>query len=214
MDDHLAPESGRRAAGWGAPVVLAAVALTFGVAVVVREPGSAVHPLDVGPGSSTGSTIEVQPPGQQAADPVAVRIPAIAVQASTVPLGLRQDGTIEVPRDYQQTGWWRDGPEPGEVGPAVILGHVDSLDGPAVFFQLAELSVGDPIHVDRADGSTVTYVVDRIEQHPKDDFPTGAVYGPTTEPVLRLVTCGGTFDREARSYRDNVIVFASIAPTA
>ena len=144
----------------------------------------------------------------QAPAPTAVRIPSIDVNASTVPLGLQNDGTIEVPEDFSQTGWWRDGPEPGEIGPAVILGHVDSYDGPAVFFQLGQLAVGDPIHIDRADGSTVSYVVDRIEQHHKDSFPTTAVYGPTDGSELRLVTCGGTFDRDVRSYQDNLIVFA------
>lgn len=147
----------------------------------------------------------------QAADPTAVRIPSIDVNASTIPLGLADDGTIEVPEDFAKTGWWRDGPEPGEIGPAVILGHVDSYDGPAVFFELGNLAIGDPIHIDRADGTTISFVVERIEQHSKDNFPTNAVYGPTDDSVLRLVTCGGTFDRDARSYQDNVIVFATPA---
>ncbi|MGI9597621.1 MAG: class F sortase, partial [Acidimicrobiales bacterium] len=159
---------------------------------------------------ATGSQ-EVVTAALQAPDPTAVRIPALDVNASTTPLGIRDDGKIEVPQDYQQTGWWRDGPEPGEVGPAVILGHVDSYEGPAVFYGLETLSVGESIHIDRVDGSTVTFVVERIEQHPKDDFPTLDVYGPTDESELRLVTCGGSFDREARSYRDNVIVFAVAA---
>lgn len=129
-----------------------------------------------------------------------------------VPLALEADGTIEVPSDFSQAGWWVDGPEPGEVGPSVILGHVDSRRGPAVFFDLLELRPGDAVHVDRSDGTTVTYIVERTEQHPKDAFPTQAVYGPTDEPVLRLVTCGGTFDRDRRSYDDNVVVFATLAP--
>ena len=148
------------------------------------------------------------------ADPSGVRIPTIGVDATTIPLGLRSDGSIEVPQDYEQTGWWADGPEPGEPGPAVVLGHVDSVDGPAVFSRLRELTVGDVVHIDREDGTTVSYQVNRIEQHPKDDFPTEAVYGRNHEQsVLRLVTCGGTFDRNARSYVDNVIVFASLVAT-
>lgn len=168
-------------------------------------------------GSSSGSSIDgstastaARPAlSAQAADPIGVRIPRIGVEASTTPLGLRPDGSIEVPQDFQQTGWWRDGPEPGEIGPAVILGHVDSFEGPAVFFELRSLSVGDEIHVDRVDGSTVTFVVDRIEQHPKALFPTDDVYGRTDNAQLRLVTCGGAFDRDERSYEDNIIVFAS-----
>lgn len=163
------------------------------------------------PESSLGSSVATTVSDDQVATPTRIRIPAIGVDASMVPLGLRDDGTIEVPSDFAQTGWWVDGPEPGEVGPAVILGHVDSRTGPAVFFDLGRLTSGDAIHVDRIDGSTVTYVVDRAEQHPKNAFPTETVYGSTAEPVLRLVTCGGQFDRDRRSYDDNVIVFARLA---
>lgn len=143
-----------------------------------------------------------------AAPPTRVRIPAIDVDARMIPLGLRDDGSIEVPSEAEQAGWWVDGPEPGETGPAVILGHVDSRTGPAVFHRLRDLSAGDVVSVDRQDGTTVSYRVTRIEQHAKDAFPTQAVYGPTEAPVLRLVTCGGSFDRQARSYDENVIVFA------
>jgi len=148
---------------------------------------------------------------QNAPDPIRVRIPAIEVDSSTIPLGLRDDGSIEVPQDFAQTGWWKDGPEPGEAGPSVVLGHIDSTDGPAVFYRLRDLEAGDEIHIDREDDTTVTYVVERAEQHAKDAFPTDDVYGSTSDAVLRLVTCGGEFDSDARSYIDNYIVFASIA---
>ncbi len=215
--------TGRVVAGVAFAGALAAIAV---VAAQVSQPADPVLvqdtavEVDVGPGESIASTtagdesIAATTVGDesvdQAPDPTAVRIPTIDVDASTTPLGIRDDGKIEVPEDFQQTGWWKDGPEPGEIGPAVILGHVDSRDGPAVFYELNTLSVGDPIHIDRADGSTVTYVVDRVEQHPKTSFPTEAVYGSTDQSVLRLVTCGGSFDSEARSYRDNIIVFASL----
>ena len=148
-------------------------------------------------------------PVDQAPRPTRVRIPAIDVDASMIPLGLRVDGTIEVPTEADQAGWWVDGHEPGEVGPAVILGHVDSRTGPAVFFRLTDLQPGDRIHVDREDHTIVTYEVQSLEQYAKDEFPTEAVYGSTDQPVLRLVTCGGPFDRGDRSYEDNVIVFAT-----
>ena len=150
----------------------------------------------------------------QVANPVGVRIPAIGVDADIVPLGLLPDGSIDVPSDFDQTGWWVDGPEPGEPGPAVILGHVDSRRGPAVFFDVGNLEPGDVVNVDRADGTVASFVVDRVEQHPKNDFPTDAVYGPTPDPVLRLVTCGGVFNRDRRSYEDNIIVFADFDGTA
>jgi len=92
----------------------------------------------------------------------------------------------------------------------VILGHVDSYTGPAVFFRLRDLEPGAVIHVDRIDGTTVSYTVDRIQQYDKDQFPTEEVYGAQSEPVLRLVTCGGLFDREIRSYTDNLVVYASL----
>ena len=146
----------------------------------------------------------------EAAIPVTIRIPSIEVEAPIVGLGLHEDGTIEVPERTEETGWWRGGPEPGEPGPAVILGHVDSRVGPAVFYRLRELDPGDEIHIDREDGTTVTYVVEASERHGKDVFPTDAVYGATEQPTLRLVTCGGEFDYDVRSYEDNFIVFATI----
>ena len=197
--------------GSGGDGIATAPAVTLGgeptTSATVAPPASA----GVTPGAVAASGEDTgEAAVEQAADPGRVRIPAIGVDASIVPLGLRADGSIEVPEDFGQTGWWVDGPEPGETGPAVILGHVDSRQGPAVFFNLSELAAGDTIHVDRLDGTTVTYVVDRIEQHAKTAFPTEAVYGDTAEPVLRLVTCGGDFDRDRRSYDDNVIVFARL----
>ena len=148
----------------------------------------------------------------QAPNPAVIRIPRLDVEASIIPLGLNDDGSIEVPEDPDQAGWWLGGPEPGETGPAVILGHVDSQEeGPAVFFYLQYLDPGDEIHIDRVDGSTITYVVESTERHDKDEFPTDAVYGPTEQPTLRLVTCGGDFDFGVRTYQENVIVFASLA---
>ncbi|MEX1164428.1 MAG: class F sortase [Nitriliruptor sp.] len=141
-------------------------------------------------------------------DPERLVIPAIGVDADVIDLGLQDDGTMEVPNDFAQTGWFDRGPKPGRVGPAVIAGHVDSTTGPAVFFRLNELSAGDEIEVHGEDGDIVTFVVRELEQHPKDDFPTEAVYSGTPGPELRLITCSGEFDQGERSYRDNTIVFA------
>jgi sortase (surface protein transpeptidase) len=146
-----------------------------------------------------------------AARPVRVTVPSIGVSSGLQPLGRSADGTIEVPGDWQRAGWYRRGPRPGQVGPAVILGHLDSTTGPAVFFRLIDLEAGDEIHVDRADGSVVTFVVERIERHAKTRFPTHDVYLPTLRPTLRLVTCGGAFDATSGHYRDNVVVFAGLA---
>lgn len=147
----------------------------------------------------------------QVANPARLILDDIEVDAPVVPLGLRKDGSLAVPDDFDAVGWYSDGPEPGEVGPAVIIGHVDSYTGPAVFARLDDLQPGDEVTVKAVNGSSVSFVVDRVEQHPKDRFPTEAVYGSTGEPALRLITCGGPFDRAADSYRDNVVVFARIA---
>jgi sortase (surface protein transpeptidase) len=146
--------------------------------------------------------------------PLAIRIPSIGVASSLEELGRNQDGTVEVPGDWQAAGWFDEGARPGAPGPAIILGHVDSRLGPAVFYRLHELRRGDEVQVLQEGGEEVTFVVERVEQHAKDAFPTDAVYFPTLRPTLRLVTCGGAFDPSIGHYRDNVIVFAHLAPPA
>lgn len=149
--------------------------------------------------------------GGTASDPVRLDVPAIGVHTGLLRLGLQDDGTVEIPPlESRDAGWYVHSPAPGDVGPAVVLGHVDSArTGPGPFFRLGALSPGDEIVVTRADGSTVAFSVDRVETFPKTRFPSDAVYGDVDRPELRLVTCGGAFDREARSYRDNVVVFAT-----
>jgi sortase (surface protein transpeptidase) len=143
--------------------------------------------------------------------PVHVRIPAIDVAASVIDLGLNDDGTLEVPETFDEAGWWTGGAKPGADGPAVVVGHVDSRAGPGVFYRLGDVDRGDRIGLRDRRGRVVRFLVDRVEQHPKDDFPTDAVYGDTEQPTLRLITCGGAFNQSARSYVDNVIVYASLA---
>lgn len=140
--------------------------------------------------------------------PIRIRIDAIGATAAVDPLGLNPDGTLEVPTDFNRAGWYTGRPTPGAVGPAIIAAHVDSKAGPAVFYRLRDLKAGDEVTVIRADGSEVVFAVDRVEQHPKNAFPTKAVYDPTPGATLRLITCGGSFDKGARSYRDNLIAFA------
>lgn len=146
---------------------------------------------------------------RSAADPVRLRIPAIGLTTRIIALKLDRKGKLIAPKRYDLTGWNAAGPEPGERGPAVIAGHVDSKSGPAVFYKLRELDSGDKIHVDRADGTTVTFTVSRLARYAKSAVPDRQVYGPTKGAQLRLITCGGTFDRQKGSYRDNIIVFAT-----
>jgi len=144
--------------------------------------------------------------------PVRVEIPRIGVASSLDRLGRAPDGTIQEPSRWAVAGWYAPGTRPGDPGSAVILGHVDSKRGPAVFFRLRELRQGDTVTIRRVDGSSVRFVVQRTEQYPKDRFPTDAVYYPTLTPALRLVTCGGEFDATVGRYRSNLIVFATMAP--
>jgi sortase family protein len=142
--------------------------------------------------------------------PVRIRIEAIGASAPVDPLGLNADGTLQVPTDFNRAGYYTGRPTPGATGPAIIVAHVDSKAGPAVFYNLRNLKPGDEVAVTRADQSEVVFVVDRLEQHPKNAFPTEEVYGPTPDATLRLITCGGSFDRSARHYRDNLIAFAHL----
>ncbi|SCE92000.1 Sortase family protein [Micromonospora mirobrigensis] len=146
--------------------------------------------------------------------PVRVTIPAIHVSADVVPVAGDADGRLEVPPldRPEVTGWYRPGVSPGEAGNAVIVGHVDSLSGPAVFFNLGRLRVGDTIRVDRVDSTTVAFRVDGVGSYPKERFPTERVYGGGAASRLRLVTCGGRFDVRRGDYLDNVVVFATRVP--
>jgi sortase (surface protein transpeptidase) len=143
--------------------------------------------------------------------PARLRIPAIGVDTPLMRLGLDADGAIEPPSAWQKAGWYTGSARPGQAGPAVILGHVDSTSGPAVFYRLARLRPGDVVVVTRTDGTRGTFRVSGRQQVAKSQFPTDLVYGPTLEPSLRLVTCGGTFDRRSGHYRDNIIVSAVLA---
>lgn len=171
-------------------------------AATAESAGSTMVPDHVGGSAEEHSSM---PSG----DPVRVRIPAIGVVAPLVPLGLNADRTLEVP-SYDRAGWYVGGPRPGQPGPAVVAAHVDSKTGPAVFYRLKELQPGHEVHIDYAGGASVGFVVREAGRYSKSDFPTAEVYGRTEGPELRLITCTGTFDRPARSYRDNLVVWADI----
>jgi hypothetical protein len=145
----------------------------------------------------------------QLPDPARIEIPAIGVAAPIVPLGLNRNGTLEVPKRPDDTGWFVDGPEPGERGAAVIAGHVDSHTGPAVFYHLRALRRGDRIRVVLKSGARVSFVVRGGQEYSKRTFPVKVVYARTERPTLRLITCDGRFDRASHHYVDNYVVFAT-----
>jgi hypothetical protein len=142
------------------------------------------------------------------AAPVALIIPAIGVRTSLIRLGRTATGSLQVPGTTAVAGWYAGSPRPGEIGAAVIAGHVDSYRGPGVFFRLRLLRRGDLILVRRADGSLVAFRVLQAHLYLKTRFPTAAVYGPAPAAELRLVTCGGAFDAATGSYLSNVVVSA------
>jgi sortase (surface protein transpeptidase) len=144
----------------------------------------------------------------QMPNPVRIVIPAMDVAAPLIPLGLNPDRTLQVPNSFSEAGWFTGGPEPGEPGPAVIVGHVDSVDGPGVFYHLRALRRGDEIKVVLRNGWTIRYLVSSHLAAPKNDFPTKLVYAHTEKPTLRLITCDGQFDTSTGHYVDNYIVFA------
>ena len=143
--------------------------------------------------------------------PVLLTIPKVELSAEfEAPLGLNADNTVEVPDSYEKVGWYVHGATPGEIGPAVILGHVDSYKGPAVFYNLGTLEAGDEISVTRADGTIAVFVVEYLKRYDQEEFPTALVYGPIDYAGLRLITCSGWFDKAAQKYSHNLVVYAKL----
>jgi hypothetical protein len=190
-------------AGWGGWQVWWAEAApptppTVPPSVIAGEPTPSVSPSDVA--------------GMDRSAPVEITIDSINVRAGVDQIGLAPDGTLEEQplSRASYAAWYRLGPAPGQVGPAVLTGHVDTKNSLGVFFYLSQLRPGDRVAITRADGRTASFSVDSVASYPKSDFPTQLVYGATAYPALRLVTCGGQFDRSAGSYRDNVVIFAHL----
>lgn len=181
---------------------------------VARSAGDEAAGRPAAPPAPDAVPVSDPGPVMPASDPVALRIPSIGVSSDTlVPLSLDADGVLPAPTDYALPGWYTGGPNPGQFGPAVIAGHVDGPDGPAVFYRLGELAVGATVEVERADGRVARFVVDSVERFAKADFPTSRVYGNTTDRAeIRLITCGGAFDRTTGHYVDNIVVFGHLVP--
>jgi hypothetical protein len=148
--------------------------------------------------------------------PVRLTVARLKIRADVTASGQAPDGTVEVPplNRPKAVNWYSPGPSPGEIGPAVLLGHVDSRSGPAVFYSLGLMKSGDLIAVTRKDGSTARFSVDEVTTVRKDSFPTAKVYGDLTYPGLRLITCGGSFDPVKHSYTSNTIVYARLVNDA
>jgi len=145
-----------------------------------------------------------------ASEPVSISIDSIGVNAQIIHLAKNPDGTMEVPADHSKVGWYTLSPTPGEIGPAVLVGHVDSPSGPAIFWNLNKLEPGSIITVHRTDGKLAKFSVDSIAQFPQNAFPTEKVYGDINHPGLRVITCGGAFNEQTKRYSHNTVIYASL----
>jgi sortase (surface protein transpeptidase) len=186
-------------------ILLVAAAVAFGLGV--RDQQRSLP----GPVSTAGKPAAapgVKPTARSV--PLALSIPAIGLSVPLTELGLNPDHTVQVPTSYQEPGWYKFGPSPGQLGSSVILGHVDSYQGPAVFFQLRSLRPGDQVEVTLADGVVAHFVVRQVAMYLKTSFPTLAVYGSHGYSALQLVTCGGVFDSQTGHYLSNVVVYTSL----
>ncbi|MFG2001822.1 class F sortase [Spirillospora sp. NPDC048911] len=143
-------------------------------------------------------------------EPAELRIPSIGVRTALERLHRDERGELETPEDPARAGWFADGVRPGRPGPAVVVGHVDSKTGPAVFTRLGTLRPGAAVRIGDARGKGVTFRVEEVRSYAKAGFPTGEVYGATPGPELRLITCGGGFDRATGHYNTNVVIYAAL----
>lgn len=143
------------------------------------------------------------------ADPSLITISSLSLNAPFEPLGLQANHTIEVPKNNMGVGWFIYGAKPGAVGAFVVVGHLDSASGPAVFTNLNSIQLGDKIFITKTDGSVVVYKVDSLQKYSQNNFPTQAVYGPISYAGIRLITCSGVWDKKAGHYSQNLVVFGS-----
>ena len=175
---------------------------------IVTQPSFPVAPAFPAPtGPVVAAPQTVAPP--PVAAPATLSIPEIGVRTRLISLGLTKQGAVQVPSTTSVAGWYTRSPRPGAVGPAVILGHIDSYRGPGVFFRLAALAPGDPVYVRRSDGTAVEFRVTAVDSYLKDRFPTRSVYGPVPDSELRLITCGGAYDPATGHYLSNIVVYAT-----
>lgn len=215
----------------GCGAAVAGVVVLVGVLLAPGGPpgpgqAAAAAPLSTGPGPTLTAiptlTATAPSPAADRTDqvppsaPVTLRIPSLHLSTTIINVGLNADRTPQVPpltaAGIREVGWYDLGPTPGEVGAAVIVGHVDAaVAGRGSFYNLGTLVPGQAVSVTLTNGATVDFTVTSVREYPKDHFPVTTVYGPTAHPTLRLITCGGRFDSTTRSYLSNIVVYATKA---
>ncbi|MFF3557193.1 class F sortase [Streptomyces tsukubensis] len=199
-----------KAKGWClAAAVCAGLWLVHNGSRTVNPPvPSAAQAFAAGPRFHTDAAADPLPPSQ----PLRFRIPDIDVDAPFIGLGLGRDGSLDVPpaENRNLVGWFRDGTPPGSKGTSVVAGHVDNASGPAVLYALGALAKGHRIEIVRADRQVAVFTIDAIEVYEADAFPDSKVYGPEDRAELRVITCGGGFDKKSGDYRGNVVAYAHL----
>lgn len=218
-DSQFAPQPPPRGRARVRLAGLAGVSLVFGGAVAMliaaltqqHAPAPAASAAgDIGPGGPKVTVLHQSLP-------VSVAIPAIGVQSRLLHLGRNNDGTMQVPdlvTSANEAAWYKYSVTPGQIGTAVIEGHVDSYQGPAVFFRLGALRPGNHINVTLADGITAVFRVTGVREYAKAEYPANTIYAPAHYAALRVITCGGDFDGTTGHYLSSVVVFASLVSSA
>ncbi|MFJ4853158.1 class F sortase [Streptomyces sp. NPDC088730] len=199
-------------------LIIATAAVVGGIALGGAGTWALLAPATPGVRDVDIGVVPVQPGGDDtpteaspAAPPRRIRIASIGLDKALTGLRVQQDGTLAAPGDPADVGWWSDGPRPGDPGAAVFVGHVDSATGPAAFYGLSSLRPGDRITVSRDDHTDLAFTVRALRSYEKDAFPDSQVYATNGPPALRLITCGGTYDRTQGEYLANLVVYATLA---
>ena len=200
-------------------VIVVAVGLAVMVAgtcalLLTRHGPAARRPVSVAVAAAPSPTSPIVAPPESAPPrppgrPVSLAIPVIGVHTRLITLGRTSGGSLQVPATTSVAGWYTGSPRPGAVGSAIIVGHIDSYRGPGVFFRLSGLHPGNQVYVRQAGGTVVRFRVTEVQRYLKSHFPTQAVYGPTPDPELRLITCGGAFDAATGHYLSNIVIYAT-----
>lgn len=194
---------------YGAGVFVSIILLLVGVTFFANQENGVIDATLTE--SDLNYPLTISGPVLASSTPTLLRIPKLNIESKFVePLGLDSVGAVGVPDSYEEVGWYKYSPTPGALGPAVILGHVDSSTGPAVFFYLGQLEPGDDIFVDREDGTTAHFKVESLERPRQAEFPTARVYGNIDHAGLRLITCSGLYVKGKQRYTHNLVVYARL----
>lgn len=210
-----ATASGPRGVSRSAPWIgVAALAVAACGLLGVHDLQGAARAADLSADLGAGPVVAVAAVARTSSPPVALEVPDLGLDTRLTGTRTGRDGTLQVPADASRAAWYVDGPAPGDLGPAVLVGHLDSREGPGVFQGLTGLDPGDRLSVRRADGTDAEFAVTEVRTYAKREFPTERIYAGDGRASLRIITCGGAYDAETGRYRSNTVVFADLVGDA